>query len=730
VPEAVSRKLSGSALRTLTAVLLLSVLLPVFVSASDRPLPDRSLQDRRLSKTSVDDYVHYTTVGQIGMTVTNFGLLGEGYNNPDQPSCMYRQYPDNIKEQIEHFSYSGLWIGGIVNGEKHVSTAIVDGVFDYAAEGFEFVSNGDSVRVRSSILTSPVFDTLAVSHQDLIARFHDRKDVVEHTPMGLDIVLETYAWNYSFADAFVILNYAIINNGTAPIENIYAGIWADASIGNMNYTNIYEPGGGWSWYDNLNGFDQTVFDPVKTDDLEGIPRDIAYQFDADGDNGYSESYLGISVLGASQPREYWNSHFNQWPWVTLSDLTYPELVMPVDDAQRYDKLKSTQPIRPGFTGYSSEGFPTETRSWMMLLSAGPFGSVQNDLDSTLWTLPVGDTVNVVFAVGAGFWANSTLTNDPARRAILQGNLDWAQKAYNGEDSNGNGRLDPDEDQDGDGELDRYILPVPPPSPQLKIIAGRSRAELYWNNSPEAFEDPISREEDFEGYRIYARRKSSSVTNEWSLLAQFDKKNEFGYNTGLDYVRIKDDMGNPSFTVIEGDTFHYKFTNTGIMNGWPDKNTYAVTSYDTGDPKTDLQSLESSILENMTFVIAGEQAAEGNDWQPAVYPNPYRSSAVWDGSDVRSRLIWFTGLPAKSKIRIYTLAGELLDVIEHDASTYSGGDVDRLKALSARNPVMSGGEHAWDLITSYDQAIATGLYLFSVEDLQSGVVKTGRFMVIK
>ncbi len=63
-----------------------------FLSANDRytaPL--------RKASTSVADYVHYTTVGQLGLTITNFGVLGEGYNNPDQPSCMYKQYPDNIK---------------------------------------------------------------------------------------------------------------------------------------------------------------------------------------------------------------------------------------------------------------------------------------------------------------------------------------------------------------------------------------------------------------------------------------------------------------------------------------------------------------------------------------------------------------------------------------------------------------------------------------------------------
>ena len=44
--------------------------------------------------------------------------------------------------------------------------------------------------------------------------------------------------------------------------------------------------------------------------------------------------------------------------------------------------------------------------------------------------------------------------------------------------------------------------------------------------------------------------------------------------------------------------------------------------------------------------------------------------------------------------------------------------------------MSGGEEPWDLISEFDQAIATGLYLFSVKDLTTDKVKVGKFLVIK
>ena len=44
--------------------------------------------------------------------------------------------------------------------------------------------------------------------------------------------------------------------------------------------------------------------------------------------------------------------------------------------------------------------------------------------------------------------------------------------------------------------------------------------------------------------------------------------------------------------------------------------------------------------------------------------------------------------------------------------------------------MSGGEHAWDMITMHDQDTGSGLYLFTVEDKKSGKIKEGKFLLIK
>ncbi|MCF7826893.1 MAG: hypothetical protein K9N29_09605, partial [Candidatus Marinimicrobia bacterium] len=225
----------------------------------------------QLYKPAIDDYDNTTIVGEMGLTVTNFGIIGEGWNNPNQASCRYKQYGTE-REMVELMSYGGLWIGGIpvINGEEQlarVSTAIVDGAFDYGEEGFEFTTSssaGDTIQTRSSISsagTSPLasyFSLDAVSHQDLLADFKDYgSDIINHVPLGIEVHLETYAWSHSFMESFVILDYTITNRSDRvdstgsgwDIKDIYAGIWADASVNNMNHKSIWEPGSGFSWYD-------------------------------------------------------------------------------------------------------------------------------------------------------------------------------------------------------------------------------------------------------------------------------------------------------------------------------------------------------------------------------------------------------------------------------------------------------------------------------------------------
>ena len=694
-------------------------------------------QQRTLNRIQVasDEYDKYTTVGNLGLTITNFGILGNGWNLMEDgsihPSCQYKQQTEIAREQIEHFSYAGLWVGGIVNGERRVSTSIVDGVFEAGNEGFELFAE-TPILIQSSISSTTqdsmaqYYSPSAISHQDMFADFKDygtsasdNMGIPNHNPLGIEIHLESYSWNYSYADAFVILSYTFKNASSDTIRDIYAGIWADPSVANFNYTDYYTPGGGFTWYDNLDGFDES-------EDIAGFNRNIAYQYDADGDDGWAESYLGISILGGSIPMKYLKTNYYQWVWTNSNNSDYPAYSMPIDDNERYEKMSSSVPKGTG-PDYTSEGYPASENSWLFLISAGPTGSIAN-ADTTSWILAPGDSCSIAFTVACGLWADGFSGDSPGRRNNLYVNYDWAQKAYDGEDKNRNNILDEGEDTNDNLKIDRYILPAPPPVPNMHVEIESKKVTLYWQNNAESFLDPISQEADFEGYRIYGARKTDNESlGEFSLLLEADKENDIGYNTGFSMIEIRNNYGEPDSININNTYYHYKFENSEIKDGW--LNYYAITAYDRGDPNANLESLESSIYSNRVYVYPGESASTEDQWpdEPTVYPNPYRGQALWDGYGSRNKMIWFRNLPEEAEIRIFSLAGDLVDVIQHDES-YKGQDINNID--ERKNPLMSGGEHAWDLITMYDQATASGLYLFTVEDKNSGKIKEGKFLIIK
>jgi len=169
--------------------------------------------------------------------------------------------------------------------------------------------------------------------------------------------------------------------------------------------------------------------------------------------------------------------------------------------------------------------------------------------------------------------------------------------------------------------------------------------------------------------------------------------------------------------------------------YPDKgveNYVAVTTFDRGIPDKDLQSLESGRDVNRKTIFPGPAPVSNMD-NIYVVPNPYIGQSKFDGrrerdeTGDRSKRIWFVNLPERCTIRIYTLAGDLVDVIEHDGEH----PVDVINpSKAAHTGIAPGGMHSWDMLSKYDQIIASGVYLYSVKDHATGNVKVDKFAIIK
>ncbi len=160
----------------------------------------------------------------------------------------------------------------------------------------------------------------------------------------------------------------------------------------------------------------------------------------------------------------------------------------------------------------------------------------------------------------------------------------------------------------------------------------------------------------------------------------------------------------------------------------------LTAFDEGDRNSNLESLESSQLASLKRLFPGKQANPGfSNGEPFAYPNPYYAGASWEGASdfEEDRKLVFANLPPHCMIRVYTVAGDMVDEFEHNDADYSGGDVRWFETYSDPTQTQfSGGEHAWDLLSKDNQIIARGIYLFSVEDLDGGDIKQGKFVVIK
>ncbi len=169
--------------------------------------------------------------------------------------------------------------------------------------------------------------------------------------------------------------------------------------------------------------------------------------------------------------------------------------------------------------------------------------------------------------------------------------------------------------------------------------------------------------------------------------------------------------------------------------YPEKgveNYIAVTSFDRGIPSLDIPSLESGKDGNRITIFAGPSAASNLE-NVYVVPNPYLGQSKFDGrrdkdeTGDRSKRIWFVNLPEKCTIKIYTLAGDLVDEIKHDGMS----TVDVINPSKATHTgIAQSGIEPWDLLSKHDQIIASGVYLYSVEDHATGNIKVNKLVLIK
>ena len=648
----------------------------------------------------------YTNIGNIGLAVTSFGSIGNEFNAsfwPAQPSCEYPFSP--VRSRIEHLFNGGLWVGGYRNGQgPFVSTVTTD----YYSNPSEFTQPLNSgLTQRSSLLNSRYYSPNAVSHQDFVADFTDSNTVdpgtnqvlIGHNPLNVSVHEETYAWEYPIANFFVILTFKLTNTGTTPIDSMFVGFVDDFAVRNTNYR---LPTEGTSFY---SGTGIGYVDSLR----------LAYTFDAEHhasdlptDNYVSIKLLGVDPLGSiimSQPA-YLDSinkytHFSAWQFrLSTGDAN---LLSPGTDALRFEKMETSLPS-DYYNNPKNASYLGAAGNRYALLSVGPA------------ELLPGSSITVAFAIVCAPKLDTGIPTDyqnnvAASRKTLYDNATWAQRTYNGETIN--------------GQITRYIFPNILPPPHVHVDPGNQQATIYWDDTAETVIDPLLNRKNFEGYRLYKSIPGydfQGIQNPYQEIADFDLIDSIGLDAGMPMKLNppKQFPGDPSYYV-------YKYNVPYLLNGW--QYLFGVEAYDKGDPASGTPSQTS--IRATDKVFPGPPAATGDSLTIGVFPNPYYTRATWDGVGERERKIYFYNLPPRCEIRIYTIAGDIVATLQHDAATYNGSDIQWFQHYDSDNSQrMPGGLHAWNLITDADQAIATGLYLFTVKNLSSGEIKRGKFLIIK
>ncbi|HQO08787.1 MAG TPA: hypothetical protein PLK90_01780 [Clostridiales bacterium] len=352
---------------------------------------------------------------------------------------------------------------------------------------------------------------------------------------------------------------------------------------------------------------------------------------------------------------------------------------------------------------------------------------------------------------------------------------WVRYGYD------NGRLDA-----GDGVPD-FTSPPPPPSPKIKVSERDNDIIVEWIShefytgddgsigvaGPEFTYDPYTRLYDFEGYNIELSpdRQLGNFTTIFSV----DKINysyqnvadvhdyldnpipadtlsahpedypamrtvngkiyqlvQYGDNTDLTQDYIKPDIYSYTCKLDSsqfdqwGEIRYYKFI---LHNQTLAEMKYiAVTAKDFGAPKMGVPAIKSSPESNATATVTATLTTTDD---VIVVPNPYRGDVKyteigWEDLDgdytyaEEYRKIAFLNIPERCVIRIYTLAGDLCKVIAHNGNSDSDAHY-----WYGRNGA------CWNLINDNRQAVLSGIYLFSVQDVDKKKDDfVGKFVIIK
>ena len=350
----------------------------------------------------VTDGSYVMNVGELHVHITNWGLIGSKYSNAftysDAPSAQWPAGTDN-----EYLWGAGLWVGGVLLGERLVSTGQYEseimaqdnpedtiyeaisgtlirpaGNEDASGRRYpepDYNDDEDTDDLGNDRIDEEVLngydddgdglideDFAQVGNQMMVCTMYDNTRLAaeyypDHTPLNLRVVQESYAWEGDQVDDFVGFEYTITNVGVSDINSVYIGFFADSDIGPRSGTGTAS--------DDMAG---SFSGAVRASDGSYVPVEVGFMWDAAEDNPLN-GYFGIAFLGhdtdplgVRAPQTVKLRTFQRFS----GQAPFDQGGDPVNDSQRYQLLSA------GADEYDTDVQEGKQDDFRFLVSAGPF----------------------------------------------------------------------------------------------------------------------------------------------------------------------------------------------------------------------------------------------------------------------------------------------------------------------------------------------------------------------
>jgi hypothetical protein len=707
--------------------------------------------------------------GLLHQTIYNTGELGRAYNaggtvQPGSPSMEWPPYSGMILDRVnypgQHNSFgSGVWVAG----------TLPDGTRRYAFGGAVSNTNGEPVPVIG-VFSTPVElrrieNYPVLENGDLNPAYNpdEAEEIIVsswNTPVGIRVTRTSRAWSFPGYDSFIIYEYEFENITNERLHDVFitfANSFAPSMFGYQRNHGSWNEGAFRGQPPAGLGDHFTRYDLKRwmsyNHEREGLPDPELFQtWSSEGNRGglNSPQAVGIMVL------------HHDYDHLSTRVQTEQVFLVPADSAGMWDANgKAKQPF---LLRYENGNLPdTKGIEWMnptLRRKTGIWEGLQDSLrfngqfEPGLWDYWKGRTktsTNLSWwqpvSRGYGFFPYVLEPGEKLRFTVAEvvgygpggegdhvySDLGGAVRA--GVDAGAHFNPVPSwyetlsyphlgtKNYIGSTYLQDNPLPwyVTPPVISIRDVADRA-IEMYTGNELMKYDtlqyDPVSAPMrgmyntipipfPAPAIRIDNTRAAANRIIWGPQVEEFDTPRLRAPLSHYEVLRAPHPLG--PWSVIDSvqirDIRYFENGEYSILDPLSDLGdnvTYAVVSVDTDGNR----SGKTNLIQHETQAPAAERLEK-----VYVVPNPLFVTSGLTGSDPRGDIsdrIQFMGLTARCTIRIFSYTGQLIRTIEHDRDTYG-------------NP--------WYQLTINNQIIASGVYFFVVEDLETGARANGKFVVI-